>query len=810
MTRILLLAFLLGLPSNLVAQPVTVRSGDHAGFSRLLINFDVEAEWEFGRVDNGFEFRPANKTLRYDLSPVFELITRDRIVEVEDLGGGRLFLRVDCDCHGDAFDLRGGQVVLDIKDGPPPNAQSRFEQSLADPADTPMPDREQEPSPRVETLPAFTTTGRLPVSSRDRAGLPLTIPRHLGDPVSPEGAAPRVETFFEIATPDKGAGQPAADAETAEAAAPTGAVPGRDRVPEIETALLEQIARAAGQGLLEADLKPLDENVAPPPEPRSAEPLTPPVETPPEEPTTQSPRGHIEIETGVDRATARGRPDLAQAEPGRQCAPPEHFDVAAWGSSKLNPGRDIGTFRSAAIGEFDSVSSEGITGLVRHYVFMTFGAEAKALIRRYPNRVAQADVLAMMADVMDSGFSATASAYVEQMQCPSHTALWAVLAQPALSGADPINTEAVTLAFAGLPRHLRDHLGPGLSEKLLNAGDRATADMVRNATGRGTSKEASEIEALNASFDILRGEPDLGRARLDTVIARADDVLPEALLKSVEATLVEGGAVPQERISLLESLAYERRGSAGAARFLAAAVRAHASVSSFDAAFARLSDRAQGLDETDAEHAVLRQELFRRLADDSADATFLRLLLPRLDDAVGLPAEDRRRLAARLLDLGLPLPGRRLLGGDGDLPEPLDRLLYARAALMEGRPDVAIGYLAGIDGEDAGRLRASALERASDHAGALRAHLANGDGALGENAAWRGGLWEDLTNMGEGPRRDAAMLMIARDGAADGAALSPSTPLASSTALIENSREARAVLDRLLQSTEVPRPADAP
>ena len=106
-------------PAAASGETVSVRSGDHDGFTRLLIQFAAPEDWAFGRVDGGFEFRPARADLDYRLDGLYDRIGTQRIGEVEDRGEGRLFLAVDCACHASAEELGDGQVVLDVIEGAP-------------------------------------------------------------------------------------------------------------------------------------------------------------------------------------------------------------------------------------------------------------------------------------------------------------------------------------------------------------------------------------------------------------------------------------------------------------------------------------------------------------------------------------------------------------------------------------------------------------------------------------------------------------------------------------------------------------------
>lgn len=108
----------------LVATPglaANIRSGEHADFSRLVIQFEDAVDWELGRTETGYLLRSAGLKTPMDLSGVYRLIPRTRIARVQheqDLMEFKVVLA--CDCHADAFELREGRVVIDIKDGPAP------------------------------------------------------------------------------------------------------------------------------------------------------------------------------------------------------------------------------------------------------------------------------------------------------------------------------------------------------------------------------------------------------------------------------------------------------------------------------------------------------------------------------------------------------------------------------------------------------------------------------------------------------------------------------------------------------------------
>ncbi|MBN2629949.1 MAG: hypothetical protein JXR75_05355 [Rhodobacteraceae bacterium] len=132
----LILLFLLA-ASGVQAQDIVVRSGDHAGFTRLVLQGTTVTDWTLGRTQTGYGLRFDLETIRYDLASAFDLISRDRIRGLSvDAATGGLDITLGCDCHAIPFEFAPNVLVIDIKDGPAP-PQSVFEARLDGAANTP-------------------------------------------------------------------------------------------------------------------------------------------------------------------------------------------------------------------------------------------------------------------------------------------------------------------------------------------------------------------------------------------------------------------------------------------------------------------------------------------------------------------------------------------------------------------------------------------------------------------------------------------------------------------------------------------------
>lgn len=754
-----------------MAETVGVRSGEHAAFSRLVLRFDQVPEVVAGRVAGGYELRAPSEDRTYDLSRVFDMIPRERILDTVDRGAGGLFIASDCECHLEVFQLDRTYLVVDVKDGPAPEALSAFNQSL-------------DPDPEPEIIAEEAAPGLPIVTGSDigprRSALPTVfganVLQDLGiDPIAPADG------------PDE-----AADRVAGADAAP---LPEEDSstVSDLEEALLAQISRAATQGLLDADLPDVEESLegpdietaAPAPPPDAI--INVPVKTEPE------PESHFAVQTAIDRARTSTKVTRNETNDGVSCIPSKYFNITEWGTPP-DEGADIGSFRANLVTAYDTSDSDGATALVRHYIYITFGAEAKALLAYYKDRIDRTDILSMMADVMDHGQSDQALNYVGQMTCGGPVALWATLAQPQLYAYQSINTDALTFEFLKLPVHLRNALGPRLVEKFIGMGDQATAATLKSAIDRVRGAPTENLGMMDATYALSEGETGTATDAYDSVIEGGDIRVPEALMERAKLAFETGEPVEEDLISLLQSVAYENRGTAREADLRALAVEAIATTKDLERTLARYDQFVADFGAENQYVPGLRENAFDVFMAEATDQFFLTETLARMDEALMLPLEKRRAMARRALDLAVPELAKSVLASAG-IPEPDERLLLAEALLQQRRADVALGYLAGLNDEAALLLRAEAFEQMADHAAAAEVYgqLGLPEDQLSE--AWRGGQWDAVAESGEGVTRDASALMLLGPNDALGEA---ETQLAETNALIENARKSRETLETLL------------
>lgn len=719
------------------AEVVRVRSGEHADFSRLVFEFGEPIGWELNPADDGYAIRLARQDVSFDLSRVFRLIPRDRIQAVTATAGtGLITLQSDCDCHADAFEISPGKLVVDIKDGPGP-----------------------------EPLPE-TASAVLPVNGHPSAAAtevltrpPLTLIGGFLD-TNPAETTPASSPLSEHQLPQAASGASAA---------------------ELQKMLLQELGRAAAQGLVEAD-------VAPPPVPAPIAPAPDRTQPhPPPEPPGPPGLPGIRIETSVDRAGGdAARPP--STERGDACLPRRVLDIATWGDDRPAAAQ-IGEARSALVGEFDAVGADELRHLIRSYLYFGFGAEAKAVAGSFPVALDEGPVLRAIAEIMDDGAASDPALFAGQLGCDSQVALWAALSVPKLSRGEQVDRDAIVSAFSALPLHLRRHLGPGLARRFIDAGDRETATRLHNAITRAAGDHGAGAALTEARLDIASGELDTAAPALRRIVAEDGALSPEALIDLLEAQIAAEEVPLKADLATAQALAYERRGGETGRRLMRAFIRGSALSGDFDAAFEAL-DRMPLPADPD-----LRDDTMRRLVDAGSDLAFLSWVFV---DADRRDLSGRTALAAadRLTALGFPDQADSVLPPLHARDAPELRQVRARIALARGDWVAALELLDGLPGVAADALRGTALQGLGRLTEAQQHFQAADDEAALDQVTWQTGDWAEVAERGRAAQKAWARLRLQRPEGPAAPTAEPS--LGHARALLKQSTDARRIVAALL------------
>lgn len=747
-------------PGLALAQSVPVRSGEHGDFTRLVFDMPEGTEWTLEQdiAARRVTLRFGTEGLTVDPSRVFSRIDRSRLAEIvpsDNASGADLTL--SCACSAEAFVLRDRMLVVDIRPATgadPTVGQPRPEE--------PRPDR-------------AASAGLAADLARVRVGeVPGIGPARSTDPLMPHLPG----------------GRPPSSGEHASRVV-------EDEVRHISDAaaigeqLAADLAAAATEGILDAAIAP--------PKQRHEPSRGPDAEGPADD--AQAAKG-----AGLVEQLAAGLSDVDHAAPGRHriqvggllCVPDAELRVADWADPDADINEVLANRRSSVFGEFDRVDEAALIDYAKSLLHYGFGAEARATLDLSP--AMEADVLNALSHLVD-GQGAGSDVFANQTNCPGDAALWSVLALPEKPGSHPVDTSAVLRAFETLPVHLREHLGPTLSNKLSGAGYPDAARDALNRLQRSKGMETDSIALERAQIDLRQGDLDAAEAPLRTLAIEGGAQSPEALLASIKLAKAAGKPVPGYLVELADAYAMEFRNSEDGGAFWQAHIEALVLNGAFQKAYDRISV-ADGNYVSEDIATDMHNVWLEALVKKGDDVTFLKLAMRELADGFR-PGRDRTVLevAERLLVLGLPDAALQQASmiGSGSALEPEVRILRARALTDLGRIEEAEILLIGQTGDDVTRLRADLRNRMGDHelAGTMYSEL--GEGALARQEAWLSGDWNSVADGTEDPFAKAAALVQSPPDVVD-----PANPsLAVAQGLSDSSVETRETIRALLEATQL-------
>lgn len=684
MIRHLLLLLILAGPA--ISQPVTIRSGDHDSFVRLVLSIPEGTPWRVGRIEGGIGIALEGLSNGISTSGVFDRIRRDRIEDLR-VDGDILAIQLGCECHPDAFLWRDDRLVVDIVDGrsPPGNP---FDQPLT---------ANEVASDMVAQPPAV---------------LPIILPdRRRNSPL--ESALP---LQFRTARPN---------------------VP----IEEAQLAVVSSLARAATEGIFDIPVEPLQrtfsDNGSEPESDRRVIGLSP-VSDPMSElrdlfDTGDSPG--LLLRSALTDAFASDRPVEGQAG---TCLPEEKLDVPTWGDER-EFAVQISERRGALTQEFDRYTPGAIEEYARTYIYFGFGAEARRVLMLDGGLTSERILLDELARIVDGDVVASGR-IAGQIGCGGYAELWSMLAIGDGTVADDVIIGEAIRALRNLPRALREHLGPRLASVLIEAGFHERGQEVIDIFDQAGRPAPIEVELVRAELDSASGEPDAQHARLDT-LAEDNARLPPGALAELLMLEVDAGEPPSsELIDLAEVYLHEARPSGGDEILSAAVVRAMIARSELAEAERVLMDT---LPSGSVLFPILFNELHSAKVSSFPDREFLEIALTEQQPELNSNVEFQ--IASRLLEMGFPQQALDVLDRSAWVEtEPDRRYLRATAFAKLGDVPSVDQILDGLSDDRARQIRIDARTQSGDYSGALEETVAGEDREdLGE-LAWRAGDWEVL------------------------------------------------------------------
>lgn len=481
------------------AQAVRVQSGEHDGFTRLVVDVGPDRTWSI----EGDASRPVIRfdpgIASFDLSQVFSTIPRTRLNDLA-LDDG-LVLDLACACPVSASRYRSRYLVLDIADETARDTAPADDQ-VSESSDADDPDAAARRVAAAESLPDLT---RLILESATEA-------------------EPSPSTDF-------------LQAQAVETAA---------------AIMAEQLARAAASGLIEAAPgRPLSD----------ADPLTSIERTVPGTGPAAAELGRIEdipfdlpirAETAVDIALQRAVASEMQ-RPRLVCTGQE-FSLVDW-SDGTGVYSGLGQLRAAVYDDRGVIDRRAVVDLARHYISYGFGAEAAYWLAEIPN---PPESMVALASIVDGAETPVFPHLADAAVCSPGELLWRYVDGSFEGDLGAEEVSAIQRATAALPMVLRDQLGPRIARDLSADGHVVAARNVRDMLVLGGRLSNAALLRLDLDLGLRGGTPE-GEIRADLATALRDErtASAEAMAHVLRFDRETGQPVSEARLVAAEAILRE-------------------------------------------------------------------------------------------------------------------------------------------------------------------------------------------------------------------------------------------------------------
>jgi len=510
MIRIVLAVFIYCIGQQSIAQTVTVRSGDHPSFSRLVLTVGDQTGWELIQSSAGFTLQKPEFERDFQLDDVFERIQRDRIASVASTTPGVLEIALNCECHGDMFPYGSTQIVVDVIDGPAPEdwngpffsgtpepvMQAKTEGSIAEPAGT--------------------------------VNLPVLFAETRNEPKEVSGDTNNV---LEIQTQ-----QP------------------NPMVAEMQLRLLEQISQAAGQGLLSPNLneETVIKNV-----PSQTETAAEKVEET-EQFENLSPMPSnlgLNARSSFDELAQLLSPEIANTA-NSVCSPNFDFAFDGWGR-----GDDfVSGLAEVRLDQAKSQSENSLPytqKLLRHYLHYGFGSEAIALVKTLELSPQEQNFLLILGLFLDNPNTYKTDYFQQFSDCDDLLGLMAFLTGQ--NQVKPSRSMATDLAriMQNLPFHLQIHLGPLWVKRLKENGHSDLGVASARIVETLASEEIPELKIQKAKQAVAEQNLDQAKEIFQQVADSGDQLAVDAFIETIQILLLQGGLPSPSEITVLDSYGRE-------------------------------------------------------------------------------------------------------------------------------------------------------------------------------------------------------------------------------------------------------------
>lgn len=452
---------------------------------------------------------------------------------------------------------------------------------------------------------------------------------------------------------------------------------------------------------------------------------------------------NMRITTSMDIVKTPDSSQDTYSNQGLWCPPDDATDLASWGDDR-SFAIQISEARQNLFGEFDRLNPDAAVNLGKKYLYFGFGAEARQVLGLSPEVALEYPLLMDIADLMETGRTATDISIESYGECGGGISIWAFLANHDNAPAQSIDPSVLLLALSQLPTHLRQHLAPILSNQFLAHGDSTSAATVLRGLERLPSQMPPAGTMAQANVGLNDGQMVEGTQKLQDIAGANVKQSPEALVRLVDAKIAAGEMINPEIAGLVDAYAQELRDTDLGPELRRSYILTLVETQAFAQALRELK-LSDSLNDDDVANE-LWTTLMNKLTDSASDLTFLEVTFQQSPESLSqLKTDTKIPLAARLLKLGFDERAHDIIESVPDIPlNQVRQIVAAKIALALDQPYQALAELLNSKEKGADILRAEAKTMAGSHDEAFVLYQNAGHQNAALQSGWLADNWQDL------------------------------------------------------------------
>ena len=306
------------------------------------------------------------------------------------------------------------------------------------------------------------------------------------------------------------------------------------------------------------------------------------------------------------------------------CSLFENYSLSDWGLSE-DFLFDLSRLRAGIFSEFDDIDSGNLYDLARLYIYHSFGLEARQVLGYLKGNHKEVQLLTEISYLVDHEFERDFPMLNSVNHCSGFLNLLSILSS-GISPSDKDLADEALLQLNSLPEHLRSQFAPRLSQIFLNSSDTTSAKYALRTSSRINNPQKPQLSVATAALNVQEEKFDEAASLLTETINDNSYYSVRSSIDLVELSVLRFEKVSQNVVDLISAYLVEYRDQEIESELVSAYALSLSSNYRHLESYEQVSDFKNKFNNQKLDEEFF-DSLFYYLISDPSDARFLHTIL---------------------------------------------------------------------------------------------------------------------------------------------------------------------------------------